>query len=224
MSKVSRSKSNEAKAQLPAAKKVAPGAKKPQRGGRPAKAEEVVFQFKITLKDIQPPIWRRIQVRDCSLEQFHELIQVAMGWENAHLYQFYIEGKFYGAPSKNDFGFDADMLDGGKVRLSDLVPKSGKKFRFTYEYDFGDGWLHVIEFEKHPPLEGQAAYPRCLEGERACPPEDCGGPWGYSNLCEALADPKHEQHEEMLEWFDGPLDAEEFDAQEVSAAMWRAGG
>jgi hypothetical protein len=187
------------------------------RKGSPTKSD-LLFQFKITLQHIKPAIWRRIQVPDCTLVEFHECIQAAFGWHNCHLHQFDIDGVRYSqlAPDGNDF--DLDFEDEIDIHLSMLLPKSAKRKRWTYEYDFGDGWRHAILFEKFPTRDPKAKYPLCLEGERACPPEDCGGPYGYEDFLAALADPLDERHEEMLEW-GGPFDPEAFDAKEATAAM-----
>jgi hypothetical protein len=185
---------------------------------RPAKLVDTVFQFKMTLVGIKPPIWRRVQTKDCDLGKLHEIIQIAMGWENCHLHQFTIDGVRYGPPSPDDLDFGLEMEDESKVRLRQLLPKTGKAFRFKYEYDFGDGWLHEILFEGYRPVEKGMKYPVCLEGKRACPPEDVGGLGGYEEYVDALADPKHERHEELLEWA-GPFDSEQFDPKEATKQM-----
>jgi hypothetical protein len=162
--------------------------------------KSALFQFKITLLGVKPPIWRRIQVQDCTLDRLHEHIQTAMSWTNSHLHQFEINGLRYGNPEL--FDDDYDCVDSTETLLSALLPEP---FAFCYEYDFGDGWKHEILFEGRPPLEPGARYPTCLEGKRACPPEDCGGVWGYRDLLSAIADPKHVEHERMLEWCGGFL-------------------
>ncbi len=185
---------------------------------RPFQNSGLLFQFKITLLDIKPAIWRRILVPDCSLDVLHLYIQAAFGWENYHLHQFEIEGVRYGPPEPADMNLELEMEDETKVVLSDLLPKSKKKTRWVYEYDFGDGWRHEIVFEGHPTPEQGQKYPRCVEGGRACPPEDVGGPWGYVDYLAALADPEHEQHDELLAWR-GPFDPEAFDPKKATAAM-----
>jgi len=185
-----------------------------------ASKSDLLFQFKVTLLEIKPAIWRRIQVRDSTLGDLHEYIQAAFGWENYHLHQFEIDGEQYGPPSPDDFDFGLEMINENGVKVSELLPKSAKKTRWVYEYDFGDGWRHEVLFEAFPPVDPKAKYPLCLEGKRACPPEDCGGPWGYADYLAAIADPKHEQHEEMLEWH-GPFDPEEFDAKQATKEMKR---
>lgn len=145
-----------------------------------AKADAgILHQFKITLLDIKPTIWRRIQVQDCTLDKLHEHIQTAMGWTNSHLHQFEIKGKRYGDLEllDDDFG-DAECVDSTKTMVSKIVSKSAKRFAFKYEYDFGDGWDHEVVFEGCPLLDKDTKYPLCLEGERACPPKDVGGVWG----------------------------------------------
>ncbi len=110
------------------------------------------------------------------------------------------------------------------MRLSQIVPKSGKAFRFRYEYDFGDSWIHDVVFEGSSPNDLGQNFPVCLDGSRACPPEDSGGPWGYAEFLEAIADPKHEQHADLLEWIGGEFDPEEFDAKAATMAMMKAVG
>jgi hypothetical protein len=187
-----------------------------------------IYQFKITLKDIQPPIWRRIQIRDCTLDRLHEHIQLAFGWWNYHLHQFEIEGQRFGDPYLLDDGFeDFECEDSTVTKIGNIVPGDGKRFRFEYEYDFGDGWKHEILFEGCLRAERGERYPVCLEGERACPPEDVGGPWGYAEYLESMADPDHERHDEFMRWR-GPFDPEEFDAEKTTKKMrrglpkWRA--
>jgi hypothetical protein len=182
---------------------------------------ERLYQFKITLNESNPPIWRRIQVKNCTLDKLHEHIQTAMGWTNSHLHQFKINGELYGDPELLDDGFeDFDCVDSTVTKISEIVPKEGDRFAFVYEYDFGDGWDHEILFEGCLRAEKGGRYPRCVEGERSCPPEDVGGVSGYSEFLEALADPKHEQHDEFVEWA-GPFDPEDFDAEKSTKKMRR---
>ena len=172
-----------------------------------------VYQLKITLKDARPPIWRRVLAPDnLTLNQLHQVIQVAMGWYDAHLHEFEIAGASYGSP---DFDFGSDMKDDNRVRLSQVIGKNTKRFRYTY--DFGDGWVHVIEVEKILPYEQGRVYPLCLAGKRACPPEDVGGVWGYESFLTTISDPSDPEHEAMLEWVGGEFDPEEFDIEEVNA-------
>jgi hypothetical protein len=184
---------------------------------RSASETDLLFQFKITLHESKPPIWRRIQIPDCTLGDLHELIQAAMGWENCHLHQFIVGDVRYGIPDP-----ELGLKNEAKVRLSQIVPQGGTPFRFRYEYDFGDGWLHDILFEDCPPNDVGQKYPVCLDGSRACPPEDVGGVWGYAEFLEAIAGPKHERHRELLEWIGGEFDPEVFDAKATTIAMMKA--
>jgi hypothetical protein len=182
-----------------------------------AKAAEV-YQLKITLRNTKPPIWRRVQVPDCSLYNLHLIIQACMGWENCHLYSFDVGPEAYGEP--DDMGV-VEFKDAARTKLSRLV-KDGQT-RFKYTYDFGDNWEHTVQIERTLPAEPGIAYPRCIAGKRACPLEDCGGPWGYLQLLESLADPKHSDHADMLEWAGGPIDPEAFDLGVVNKELRRLG-
>lgn len=199
------------------AKAEPPARKKPQ--GKRGVKSAVLYQFKLTLLDSKPPVWRRIQVQDCTLDKLHEHIQTAMGWTNSHLHEFDIKGERYGDPELLNDGFeDVECVDSTVTMVSELLPKTGKQFAFKYEYDFGDGWEHEVLYEGSPPLEKGKKYPLCLEGERSCPPEDVGGVWGYAEYLEALADPKHERHEEFMEW-NGPFDPDEFDPKKATREL-----
>jgi hypothetical protein len=182
---------------------------------------ERLYQFKITLLDFKPLIWRRIQVKSCTLDKLHEYIQTAMGWTNSHLHQFKISGKRYGDPELLDDGFaDDSFINSTCIKLHEVIPKSGKRLNFEYEYDFGDGWKHEIAFEGCLKSEKGMRYPICLEGKNACPPEDVGGVYGYADYLEAIADPNHEQHEDMIQW-GGNFDPTLFDAEKTTNKMRR---
>ncbi len=179
-----------------------------------------VYQLKITLLDTKPPIWRRIQVGNVTLNRLHEDIQTAMGWTNSHMHHFRIDEVLYGDPMLMAETFEElNYRDSTTTRLSDILPQDGKQASFEYEYDFGDGWAHEVLFEGRLPAEPKKKYPLCLEGKRACPPEDCGGVWGYAEFVEAIKDPEHEQHDELLEWVGGKFDPEKFDPAAATRAM-----
>lgn len=179
-----------------------------------------IYQFKIKILGIQPSVWRRIQVSDCTLGKLHEHIQKAIGWTNSHLHQFEIKGELYGDPELLNDGFeDSECVDSTKTLLSAILPETGERFTFRYKYDFGDGWEHEVLFEGRPPVDPKAKYPLCLEGERACPPEDCGGVLGYGDFLEAIRNPKHEEHKSMLEWIGGRFDPEVFDVKQATKEM-----
>ena len=171
-----------------------------------------VYQIKVTLEDIRPPIWRRLAVlSDTTLEELHLILQVAMGWADYHLHQFTINGIEYGQPDP-DYG--SEVEDERKMKLIKVAPEEDAKF--VYEYDFGDSWQHRILIEKILPVEKGKHYPICIKGKRACPPEDIGGPWGYTDFIEAVLDIAHPEHEDMLEWIGGEFDPEAFNIDEIN--------
>jgi len=175
-----------------------------------------IYQFKVTLKESHPPIWRRIQVPDCTLGELHEVLQVVMDWGNSHLHQFIVNRKYFGEATHDDLDMEVEDEDG--IGLSDIY--TGKNTpRIIYEYDFGDGWQHEIILEKILEPEPRVTYPCCLEGARACPPEDVGGIWGYAEFLEAISDPNHEDHDEMVEWVGGEFDPEKFSVDEVNKEL-----
>ncbi len=173
------------------------------------------YQMKVTLADISPPIWRKIQVTsDTTLGKLHQILQVTMGWSDYHLHEFIIGGTSYGKPDKEDM---FKVKNEKNVKLSQVV--SGERARFTYIYDFGDYWQHRILIEKILPLEPGTQYPICIKGKRAGPPEDCGGASGYYDFLEAVQDPNHPEHEDMLEWVGGSFDPEAFDLDEINREL-----
>lgn len=179
---------------------------------------ECIYQMKVTLQNIRPPIWRRIQVpSDLTLRKFHRILQDAMGWYDSHLHQFTIRGVYYAERNPEWEGFGPPVRSERTTRLEDVV--SGPKMKFVYEYDFGDGWEHEILVEKVLPPEEGVRYPVCVTGAPACPPEDCGGPWGYAELLEAIRDRNHERHEELLEWVGARFDPEAFDLAGINRAL-----
>jgi hypothetical protein len=179
-----------------------------------------VYQFKVTLKDVKPPIWRRIQVPSTySFWDLHVAIQDAMGWLDCHLHEFLVRdvnGQLlsFGIP---DDEFESDTLPGWKHKISKYL--SLARPTFEYVYDFGDDWRHKVELEAVLPVEQEAAYPRCIKGKRACPPEDCGGAWGYLELLQVLTDPSHKGYREMKAWVESLkeeiFDPEAFDPSSV---------
>ncbi len=179
----------------------------------------MIYQIKVSLKGIRPPIWRRIQVRDnTTLYKLHRIPQVVMGWEDYHLHEFEIDGESYGPPQDeftDPFGFSETIIE-KKVKLSEVI--RAEKFRFLYTYDFGDNWRHELLVEKIVPVEKGQQYPVCLKGKRACPPEDCGGAWGYQDLLEAREHPDDPECRELLEWA-GEFDPKEFDLDEINSYL-----
>ena len=176
-----------------------------------------VYQLKVTLRDSKPPIWCRIQVTsDIRLSTLHQVLQVVMGWEEAHLHQFMAHGIYYGTPHP-DFGFEVHNEQ--QVSLQQVVSRA--KDKLIYEYDFGDSWDHELLVEKILSLDEEKRYPVCLTGKRACPPEDCGGMWGYASLLEAIRDPEHPEHEEMMAWVGSEFDPDLFDLDEVNRELYQ---
>ena len=175
--------------------------------------------LKITLRDIRPPIWRRVRVSgDMSLRDLHGVIQTAMGWQDQHLHEFEVGGRVYGDPALDGGGPDErGVANEGNAQLGALVEAGVKRFR--YVYDFGDDWEHEVTVETVGPLDPGQPYPSLLAGKRACPPEDCGGVPGYFQLLEALADPEAEEHEEVLEWLGDDFDPERLDLDAVNRQL-----
>jgi len=177
--------------------------------------DKQIYQFKVTLENIKPPIWRRFQVAsNISLGKLHAVLQVVMGWTNSHLHQFIINGKYYGMADEE---FDMDIADEDEKILNQIVRVEGAKF--VYEYDFGDSWTHKLVLEKILPLEIGVRYPHCITGKRACPPEDCGGCFGYYGLLEIIKNPKHEEYKETLGWLGGKFDSEAFSLKDVNSDL-----
>lgn len=177
-----------------------------------------VYQLRIALLAIEPPIWRRLQVpASMTLPRLHRVFQVVMGWTDSHLHEFTIGGQRFGQPSRESPGYY--VIPERSVRLDHVIFPSNT--RFKYLYDFGDGWQHEVRVEKMLAAEPGVHYPRCLTGARACPPEDCGGFGGYAELLEALSDPLHERHEELAEWVGGHFDPEGFDLDTVNRRLRR---
>ena len=180
------------------------------------KNKALVYQIKVTLRHVAPPIWRRIEVPgDIRLGKLHRVLQIAMGWTDSHLHAYHMGGATYGTP---DPEFPNETQSERSVRLDKVV---GEGDTLIYEYDFGDSWEHTLKVEKILPADPTTHYPRCTVGSRACPPEDCGGPPGYEQLLEVLGNPKHEEYEAMREWTCGEFDPEVFDLGQVNQDLWR---
>ena len=175
-----------------------------------------VYQLKVSLLDVEPSVWRRLQVEgNITLERLHTVIQKAMGWESAHLYEFEVRGRRYGMPEPDEPEYDVEPA--WKMTLREAAPAEGVSFQ--YVYDLGDDWTHEILVERietpHKPLRR----PVCLAGERRCPPEDCGGPGGYEDLLAALRDPRHPDQKEMVRWAGRGFDPEAFDLAAVNRKL-----
>jgi hypothetical protein len=178
-----------------------------------------IFQIKVTLSDSDPEIWRRLLVpANITLHAFHILLQVAMGWHGSHMHEFRKGKQFYGTPNPEERFFDVPRtIDDRNVRMDKVLLRLGSNF--VYTYDMGDSWEHAIVLEKRLPVDPNLKYPACLGGERACPPEDCGGIYMFRQLLEAYHDPQHERHEEMLEWVGEDWDPDAFSLDRVNQRL-----
>jgi hypothetical protein len=178
-------------------------------------SDVVMYQIKATLNGIKPPVWRRLLVPGSySLKDVHDVLQIAFNWTNSHLHQFVVKKKHYGLPY-DDFG--EDIANEKRFRLDDVL--KAPRDSMVYEYDFGDGWEHKIVLEKVHNNPGGHLTPLCMDGARACPPDDCGGPWGYDSLLNILSNPAHPEHQDMLEWAGGLIDPEHFDIAEINSIL-----
>jgi len=177
-----------------------------------------VYQFKITLMDVRPSIWRRIQVPETySFWDLHVAIQDAMHWLDYHLHEFEIVNPStgiktsVGIPGDEDFG--KEILLEWKQKIADYFSMENRLAKYTY--DFGDNWEHIIKLEKVLPRDKNINYPVCIGGKRASPHEDCGGVWGYEDFLKIINNPDHEEYEETIEWAGGEFDPEYFDVKEI---------
>src|SRR5262249_48028169 len=174
--------------------------------------ESVRFhRLRTSLAHIEPPIWRRVDVPShANLEELHRVLQAAMGWLDYHLHAFDIGDRRYEVPDKES---EVPSVDERTVLLSELPEGS----RFTYEYDFGDGWVHEIDVERIHESDDDLAL--CVDGARACPPEDAGGAFRYKELLRIAADPRHEEHNDTVAWLGAGFDADAFRLQTVNSAL-----
>ena len=179
-----------------------------------------VCQFRISLNGIKPAVWRRMLVPSSySFWDLHVAIQDAMGWADYHLHIFRVKDPItdkkveIGLPDKDDLRFGWKILPDHKEKI--LKYFTEKNPTASYEYDFGDGWLHSIRFEGLIPASSRKKYPECTAGKKACPPEDCGGPQGYYNMLKILKDPGHEDYEMMMDWTGGGFNPDYFDPEDV---------
>ncbi|MEO2016983.1 MAG: MarR family transcriptional regulator [Fuerstiella sp.] len=198
--------------------RVAPPKSTPRGAGTKS---ATVYRFRITLRETQPEIFRIIETKDVTIERFHELIQTAMGWTNSHLHQFDVDGQQFTDPrftvgTFDDFG--AIGYEG--LKLSDWISRDTMSWHTTYEYDFGDSWMHDVVLEHQSDAVRGERYPRCIDGSRACPPEDVGGVWGFVDYVAAVTDPTDEEHADMVQW-NGPFDPTACSAAKATNRMRR---
>jgi hypothetical protein len=177
-------------------------------------AAGAIARLKITLDNVEPKVLRRVEVPlALRLDRLHLVIQAAMGWQNYHLYEIRARCAAWGEPDPDELS--DGPLDAKKARLLDVLEDASVK-SFKYLYDFGDDWEHTVNVEKlADPIPG-VLYPLLLEAEGRCPPEDCGGPWGYAEFLEALSDRKHKRHKEMVGWIGGGFDPGDVEAEALA--------
>lgn len=178
-----------------------------------------IYQIKILLMGIEPAIWRRFLVpASVTLHQFHEILQIVMGWQDSHLHQFALGADVYADPEMEPDGEMGQMKDEHRFKLGEVLPR--ETTAITYEYDFGDRWKHLVLVEKiifsDEPVNESLI---CLEGERACPPEDCGGFHGYAEVLDIIFNPVHPDYEAMLNWTGKDFNPEIFNLQTVNALL-----
>ena len=194
----------------------------PPRSPADRPTPDYVHQFLVVLGETDPLVWRRIQVPPVySFWDLHVAIQDAMGWEDRHLHEFQLfdddvrQTVAIGIPTDMSSP-DRPIAPGWTVSLSKYFePRRGRRLPISYLYDFGDGWEHVLIHEGFEPLRSSQKYPRCVAGERRCPPEDCGGVRGYAEFMKAIANSKHPRHAELTEWIGGAWTADAFEPRRV---------
>jgi hypothetical protein len=184
---------------------------------RPVHASGVpIYQLRIELQHLKPSIWRSVLVPgSIKLSKLHIVVLRTMGWMGGHLHEFIIGDMHYGQPD-TDFPQSPPVLRDDRNTLAKSL---GALKTFRYLYDFGDGWEHQVRIEKILPPDPAVRLPLCLAGSNACPPEDVGGPPGYVDFIEAISDPRHDEHEAMLEWCGGAFDPHAFDLDAVNAGL-----
>jgi hypothetical protein len=181
-------------------------------------APDTIYHLRLRLQEIEPPIWRQVRVRgSLGLDGLHIVIQKVMGWKNYHLHEFIVRGERYGIPDPEEP--DDALRPDDTLTLREAAPVEG--LTLAYTYDFGDDWQVTIGVERIEPTSVPPPPPACLAGARAAPPEDCGGPPGYEELCEILADPRHPEHAERRRWAGRAFDPEAFDLAAVKRALQR---
>ena len=174
-----------------------------------------VYRLKVTLRDIEPPVWRRFLVpADISLKRLHDALQAVMGWSDSHLHEFEAGGVLFGTSDKE---FGVRRVSERTTKLDHVLRRPRDRMR--YQYDFGDSWDHDVQLEAILPRQSGGPYPVIEDGARACPPEDVGGLPGYEEFLEAIRDPQHPEHRELLNWAGSAFDPEAFDAGDANRTI-----
>lgn len=176
-----------------------------------------IYQLKATIVGTEPPVWRRLLVPEtATLLRLHEVLQAAFGWRDYHLHEFEIDGVRYGTDDGEASG--PSQKSERRARLGAVTEEATT---FEYVYDFGDNWQHSLVVEKIVAAVPSVTYPACIAGSRACPPEDCGGVWGYADFLTSISDPAHPEHDSMLDWVGGAYDPENFDPSDFAHRLRR---
>lgn len=177
-----------------------------------------IYGIKVTLLGTRPPIWRRLLVpASITLAKLHDVLQTTMGWHDCHMHEFRAGERHFGRPDPEDISMGMQVENERTVKLSSVLRRPGAKI--VYTYDFGDNWEHAVVLEKQMPLLPDMSDPICIDGNLACPPDDCGGIPGFYELLDALADPNHEQHQEMRDWVGDDFDPQAFSVDEVNRKL-----
>jgi len=186
---------------------------------KPTNPDRDIYQLKVTLLGAKPPIWRRLLVDpDMTLAQLHEVLQIAMGWENSHMHEFRAREQRFGQPEPADPFTRTPRAESERTaRLRAVLKKAGAKIIYTY--DLGDSWEHSIVLEKLLPADPSIPCPVCTDGRLACPPEDCGGIPGYYGILEAINNPDDESSEDMRDWVGGDFDPQAFSIDKVNRLL-----
>jgi hypothetical protein len=191
------------------------------KGHAKAASMAPLYHLEVVLNHVEPQVRRRLQVPgNANLGWLHAVIQVAMGWTNSHLHQFCAGGRIVSDPAfeLDEFEDSPPVLNERKVTLMQVTPR--ERDELLYEYDFGDSWEHRVRVVKIlGPDAAAAKVAICLDGARACPPEDCGGVWGYADLLKIIRNPRHKEHKRKLAWLGGPFDPESFDLNKANTFL-----
>ena len=179
---------------------------------------EPVARLRIELQEIEPKVWRRVDVPlSSTLLALHDVIQVTFGWTNSHLFEFEVGDRVYGDPMLDEDLYDQRVYKARSIRLKSLVERGVE--RFLYLYDFGDSWTHDISIESVRDGDADVEYPAFVGGERRGPPEDCGGVVGFMEFLEAALNPLHEEHHATVRWYGKPFDPLEIDEERIRLVL-----
>ena len=179
---------------------------------------ELIARVRIELRELEPTLWRRVDIPLTStLLALHDIIQATVGWTNSHLFEFVIDDRVYREPFPDDQLFERNVFDPDGIGLSALIGRGVG--RLLYVYDFGVDWHHDVIIEEVRDGEAEVDYPAFVAGERRCPPEDVGGVPGFMRFLEAVLNPSHDEHDDLLTWYGRPFDPDDIDERYVRMAL-----